>query len=491
MYPRQNLYECGLGEHWRLQIGDVSPAAFARQIGGCEELVRRFTMYGELSGHGGCVSSVSFDPTGELLVSGSFDQVIIVWNWAERRPVFTYNSGHEKNVFQALVMPHCDNRIIVTCAADGQVRYGAILQDGSAKTKCLGQHRGHSHKMAIEPGSSRIIYSCGEDGVVQHIDLREEKAKKLLTCHKYKLNTGKPSQTRSIRLHSIVMDPIDLNYFAVGGSDQYARVYDIRRLNASGLIMEDQPVETYTPKHLQGLDYSEQITSLAYSHQRELLVSYNDDLIYLFDKSMNLGDTPHINVQFYDLEDDIEGEARGTSNLESLSPQVYQGHRNYKTVKGVNFFGPRAEYVVSGSDCGRIFIWRKKGGRLVALMKGDHSVVNCVEPHPHATILATSGIDPTIKIWSPEATSTPHHPEHTDTSMRRQWRRRYSHLTSNRVRFLFRTQHLRVGQEDITRTQLRDQGGPDREGLAAMLDDIDDDIFADADTPSPSECIVI
>lgn len=85
------------------------------------------------------------------------------------------------------------------------------------------------------------------------IDLREEKAKKLLTCHKYKLNTGKPSQTRSIRLHSIVMDPIDLNYFAVGGSDQYARVYDIRRLNASGLIMEDQPVETYTPKHLQGL----------------------------------------------------------------------------------------------------------------------------------------------------------------------------------------------------------------------------------------------
>lgn len=52
-----------------------------------------------------------------------------------------------------------------------QVRYGAILQDGSAKTKCLGQHRGHSHKMAIEPGSSRIIYSCGEDGVVQHVRL--------------------------------------------------------------------------------------------------------------------------------------------------------------------------------------------------------------------------------------------------------------------------------------------------------------------------------
>jgi hypothetical protein len=30
-------------------------------------------------------------------------------------------------------------------------------------------------------------------------------------------------------------------------------------------------------------------------------------------------------------------------------------------------------------------------------------VVNCLEPHPGATILATSGIDSDIKIWTPTA----------------------------------------------------------------------------------------
>jgi len=38
------------------------------------------------------------------------------------------------------------------------------------------------------------------------------------------------------------------------------------------------------------------------------------------------------------------------------APHVYKGHRNAQIVKGVNFFGPNTEYVVSGSDCGRIFI---------------------------------------------------------------------------------------------------------------------------------------
>lgn len=78
-------------------------------------------MYGELSGYGGCVSLVFFDLIGEFLVFGLFDQVIIVWNWVERRLVFIYNFGYEKNVFQVLVMLYCDNCIIVICVVDGQV----------------------------------------------------------------------------------------------------------------------------------------------------------------------------------------------------------------------------------------------------------------------------------------------------------------------------------------------------------------------------------
>jgi WD repeat-containing protein 42A len=118
---------------------------------------------------------------------------------------------------------------------------------------------------------------------------------------------------------------------------------------------------------------------------------------------MSLGTSPHRNAE--DSEKEKENEEEEEEDVgphqEAPKPQVYEGHRNHKTVKGVNFFGPNSEYVVSGSDCGRIYIWRKKGGKLVALMRGDDSVVNCLEPHPHATVLATSGIDYTVKVWAP------------------------------------------------------------------------------------------
>ncbi|GMG98822.1 hypothetical protein Nepgr_000662 [Nepenthes gracilis] len=50
--------------------------------------------------------------------------------------------------------------------------------------------------------------------------------------------------------------------------------------------------------------------------------------------------------------------------LDLDNPQVYSGHRNSLTVKGVNFFGPDDDYVMSGSDCGHIFIWKKKEAEL-------------------------------------------------------------------------------------------------------------------------------
>lgn len=132
------------------------------------------------------------------------------------------------------------------------MRYGTILENGRVSTKNLAKHRNRAHKMAIEPGSPRIFYSCGEDGVVRHFDLREEKSTKLLTCHQFRASTGKPSRSRVVRLNAIVMNPRNFNYFAVGGSDQYARVYDLRRVNANGFEMEDNPVQCYAPKHLQG-----------------------------------------------------------------------------------------------------------------------------------------------------------------------------------------------------------------------------------------------
>lgn len=37
------------------------------------------------------------------------------------------------------------------------------------------------------------------------------------------------------------------------------------------------------------------------------------------------------------------------------------------------------------------------------MLKGDRGIVNCVLPHPFACLLATSGLDETVRLWSPQA----------------------------------------------------------------------------------------
>lgn len=185
-----------------------------------------------------------------------------------------------------------------------------------------------------------------------------------------------------------MIDPRNPNYFAVGGSDEYARVYDIRMYQMDASHNTDRPVNTFCPLHMIET-HDVHITALAYSSSSELLVSYNDELIYLFQKNMGLGPSP------------LSSQGEDAKKLDE--PQVYSGHRNSRTVKGVSFFGPGDEYVLSGSDCGHIFIWKKKGAKLVRLMVGDRHIVNQLAPHPYIPVLATCGIERTIKLWTPSS----------------------------------------------------------------------------------------
>lgn len=232
---------------------------------------------------------------------------------------------------------------------------------------------------------SRVIFSF-----YLQFDLRTSSATRLLYCSSLAGNSKQP--TKSIRLNTIVIDPRNPNQFAVGGSDEYARVYDIRRCQWDACSSSDEPMTTFCPRHLIETN-NVHVTGMAYSNTSELLVSYNDELIYLFEKNMGLGPSPlSINAEVLQRTE---------------QPRVYVGHRNSQTVKGVSFFGPGDEYVLSGSDCGHIFIWKKKGGNLVRLMVGDRHIVNQLEPHPHIPVFATCGIEKNVKVWAPMPTDFP------------------------------------------------------------------------------------
>ncbi|CAG05828.1 unnamed protein product, partial [Tetraodon nigroviridis] len=96
-----------------------------------------------------------------------------------------------------------------------------------------------------------------------------------------------------------------------------------------------------------------------------------------------------------------EMEESETQNIRRPSVKmVYKGHRNSRTmIKESCFWGNN--FVMSGSDCGHIFIWDRHTAEHLMLLEADNHVVNCLQPHPYDPILASSGIDYDIKIWSP------------------------------------------------------------------------------------------
>ncbi|PWA70332.1 WD40 repeat-containing protein [Artemisia annua] len=261
----------------------------------------------------------------------------LLWDWETGSVKLAFDSGHDSNVYQAKIVPETHQRSIVTCAADGQVRHATILECGNVETELLSRHGGRAHKLANEANSPHIFYSCGEAGLVQHLDLRTGEPMQLFTCQPVRAF----SYMSVVHLNDIAIDPRNPNLCLVG---------------------------------------------LAFSEHSELLVSYAEEFIYCFSKDMGWGNgVTTILADHLTVDSDVEMETDSKPGS-----QLFKGHRNYVAVKGVSLFGPKCEYVPSGSDCGRMFIWRKKDAKLVRRIEADKEVVNCIEAHPDIPILASS-----------------------------------------------------------------------------------------------------
>ncbi|CAM9333966.1 unnamed protein product [Chrysoparadoxa australica] len=156
----------------------------------------------------------------------------------------------------------------------------------------------------------------------------------------------------------------------VGGSCEHLIEFDLR--NA------ERPCQTYCPEHLKGSD--EHITGVAVNHTGNMaVVTYNDEDVYTIAREGT------------SMQEDDEGYVKR-----------FSGHRNRQTVKQVNFFGHESDYVVSGSDCGHVFLWETATAELSQVFKADCiGAVNCLEPHPTMPILATSGLQHEAKLWAP------------------------------------------------------------------------------------------
>lgn len=175
-----------------------------------------------LAKHKGCVNCLNFNRNGDILVTGSDDLRIILWDWPSRKIIHNFKSGHTLNIFQTkFVELNNGSASIVSSARDGSVRFSQIPPSGltEIQPKKVYSHGSAVHKIALNPSTPSEIMSAGEDGCVFSCDIRTNEPAKVITVEK--------ANSRKVRLYSISHHPHE-QQICVGGTSQYVYVYDKR-----------------------------------------------------------------------------------------------------------------------------------------------------------------------------------------------------------------------------------------------------------------------
>jgi len=62
--------------------------------------VQKLKLSKQLKGHDGCVNSLDFNRSGDMIVSGSDDVKICLWDWSKGKSILVYISPHTRNIYQ-------------------------------------------------------------------------------------------------------------------------------------------------------------------------------------------------------------------------------------------------------------------------------------------------------------------------------------------------------------------------------------------------------
>ncbi|CAF0901227.1 unnamed protein product [Rotaria sordida] len=79
----------------------------------------------------------------------------------------------------------------------------------------------------------------------------------------------------------------------------------------------------------------------------------------------------------------------------------YQGVTQGHYVNHATFGGPNEEFIASGSEDSKVYLWHRRQERPIMIFSGHTRTVNCVSWHPILPLLfASASDDATVRIWS-------------------------------------------------------------------------------------------
>lgn len=188
-----------------------------------------------LKGHRGCVNTLSWSQHGDLLLSGSDDTDVIVWDTKPGTQVklcARLCSSHVDNIFDAKFAPSKNEERIISVARDGKAcvfdgwarfKEPRIIEDESVNDCLTTLNVSHDTLKRIEflDNSPDVFAVCSEDGRIYQYDLRSLPRRHVLLDF----------SDEQISLYSMSACPSKPDLLAVCGTDPFIRFYDRRKIS--------------------------------------------------------------------------------------------------------------------------------------------------------------------------------------------------------------------------------------------------------------------
>ncbi|XP_076063729.1 uncharacterized protein LOC143038430 [Oratosquilla oratoria] len=310
----------------------------------------------DLYAHYGCVNAIEFSKEGELLVSGGDDRRVLLWKVEEaisgQKQPRAMKGEHMSNIFCLSFDPH--NEKIFSAGNDDQVivhdlKTGEILD--------LFPHEAAVYGVSVSPASESIFTSAGEDGQVLLYDIRAPPSTDPMCLARY-----------HDAFHAVQFHPIEPMYVVTANSREGVALWDIRKPRV--------PVLRYGEKHCA---------------QSSMCARFN-----------------RTGSQIIALRRRLPPVLYDTHHSKAVCQFDADHYYNSCTMKSCCFAGDSDQFVLSGSDDFNLYMWKIPGQNSGVsfvpeahiVLRGHRSIVNQVRFNPKNFIVASSGVEKIVKLWS-------------------------------------------------------------------------------------------
>ncbi|KAI1284876.1 DDB1- and CUL4-associated factor 5 [Halotydeus destructor] len=355
-----------LAREYGLSKGPPETMSIARsRYGGANDLYKK-----DLYSHFGCVNAIEFSTDGEWLVSGGDDRRVLLWNLekaiSDKGSPVPMKEEHNSNIFclsfdstrKRLFSAGNDEQVIVHDVETG-VELDTIL------------HMEAIYGLSVDPMNDDLFATACNDGSVFIWDLREADFSN--NPHNEPLLTLRSSNP----FHAVMHNPVDPRLVVTANTKDGIALWDLR-------------------------------------NHKKCVIQYTDSLQQV---------QSAMSVRFNNRGTQVLGLRRRFPpilyNLTSPYPIAEFDHVSYYnscTMKSCCFAGSDDEYVLSGSDDFKLYMWKIPDevmehelsvpketvwvGDSHLVLEGHRSIVNQVRYNYRNGMIASSGVEKVIKLWS-------------------------------------------------------------------------------------------